>query len=213
MKRLAIVVLALFALSATQVNAWEKAPDSTLTDEQIKDIRIDGAIEDKTLTTVRDAITEVTKKDSKIKMLRVGITSQGGDAVAGFTSARILRQLSDKGEIKVEVHASGLCASACTWILASGTPGNRFIDRYTITLVHPVQRGGMFGMSCIEHKDKAKDQGDKMGNVFLETARDLYVKFTGQTKETVEKWISCGHEIAGQGQSLVDLKIADKLED
>ncbi len=200
-------------LCVTSAYAWEPKPDAALADDEVKEIRIDGVITEDTLKAVREAIKEVEKKDSKIKMLKIGITSPGGDAVAGFTSSRLLRQMSDRKRVKVEIHASGMCASACTWILASGTPGNRFVDRYTITLVHPVQKGNMFGISCVEHKDATKDQGDKMDNAFLELGRDLYMMFTGADKKTVETWLSCGHEIAGQGDSLVALKMADKVED
>ncbi len=215
MKRLIALLFAItFAIAATQSFAWEKTPDSALTDEQVKEVRIDGAIDEGTLKSVREWVTEVQKKDSKIKVLRIGITSPGGEAVSGLASARMLRQLSDKGQVKVEVNAFGLCASACTWILASGTPGSRTIDRYTLTLVHPLQRGGGFGpMICVEHKEKTKDQSDKILNSMLELGRDLYMKFTGQPKEVVEKWLSCGHEIVGFGQSLVDLRIADRVVD
>ncbi len=151
--------------------------------------------------------------DDDVDSIVFDVDSPGGEATAGFSSARLLRQLSDKGAVKVEIHASGLCASACTWILASGTPGYRYIDAFTLVLIHPVQKGSMFGSSCIERQSTEKSQDDKLGNAYLDLARDLYMKFTGQSKETVEKWLSCGHEQAGQGQLAVTLKMADVVED
>ena len=112
----------------------------------------------------------------------------------------------------VETRAEGWCASACTFIIASGTKGNRTIDPYTFTLVHPIQRGGMFGSSCVEHVKEPKEANDKAGNATLDLARDIYMKATGKDKATVEKWLTCGNEQAGQGQLLVDLGMADRVE-
>jgi ATP-dependent protease ClpP protease subunit len=170
-------------------------------------IRIDGGIDDETVKAVRAAAS-----NSDLRTLRIGITSPGGSALAGLDAARILRQLSDKG-VTVEIRASGLCASACTWILAAGTPGHRYIDRYTLFLVHPLQKGGGFGPpTCIQRDEGAKAIEQRTLNAVIEIARDLYVLFTGQAKETVDEWLTCGKELVGDGRLAVELKIADKVE-
>ncbi len=178
--------------------------------QDVKQMRIDGVISKEVLDDVRKAVAEVEK--NKMKKLEVGITSQGGDAIAGFTISRVLRKLSNTGVI-VEIHASGLCASACTWILASGTPGYRFVDKYTFILVHPVQSYRNGEVSCVTMKNPPKNVDDRVDNNYLIIARDLYMEFTGHSKETVEAWLTCGREQVGEGQLAVTLGLADKLDD
>lgn len=173
--------------------------------------RIFGIITSDTLLEVQDLVKRINQ-DSEIKVLKIDITSPGGEAIAGFTISRMLRTLSNQGKVVVEIHASGLCASACTWILASGTPGHRYIETYTFTLVHPVQTMTIMGPVCIKYISNPSNVDELVDNLFLTIARDLYMEFTGQPKAVVTEWVTCGHEKAGMGQMLVDMKIADKLE-
>ena len=176
-----------------------------------KEIRIDGGISTVDLNEVRKLIKEI-EEDSAVNKVSVGITSPGGEATAGFTIAKLFRRLSTRG-IAVEIHASGMCMSACTWILASGTPGLRFIEKDTLVLVHPVQFIGRHGLQCISYVEKPTDVDEKVGNAYLELARDLYMEFTGRDLKTVQGWMTCGREQVGRGKLAVQLGMADKIED
>jgi len=211
--RIASIVAVSLALVSSLSHAWEKKPTAAMSEEEIATLRIDDGVTGDTLKQVRKAIEDATKKDSKVKVLKVFLFSPGGDAFAGFEAARQLRKLSDAGKVTVEMHAEGLCASACTVILAAGTPGQRYIATSTFFLVHPVQRGNMFGVACVERVDNPKTQDEKTGNVILEVFRDLYMRFTGKGQKTVEEWLSCGHEKVGNGSLAVSMGIADQTED
>ncbi len=178
--------------------------------EEVKRFRIDGVIQPSTIDDVRKVIDEVETK--QLKKVVLGIISPGGEAISGFTVARMLRKLSNKGVI-VEIHAFGLCASACTWILASGTPGYRFVDKYTFVLIHPVQNMKNGEMSCMSTIKDPKTVEDRINNLYLQIAKELYMEFTGHAAKTVEEWMTCGREQAGEGQLLITLGMADKLDD
>jgi len=125
--------------------------------------------------------------------------------------ARLVRDASDKGLV-VEFHAEALCASGCTFVLAAGTPGHRFISKWALFLVHPIQGGGFGGGSCIEHSDNPKTQDEKAINAIYDLMRDSYVRYTGQTPAQVEVWLTCGNEQVGGGALAVTLNIADVAE-
>lgn len=216
-------LLSSFALSALvmflgfyqPVQAWDKANGTadSAKPEELSTLELLAEVDMDMYKLVKAKYENLTQPDSKIKVLRVDINSPGGNAVLGADIARWLRKLSDEHKIRVEIHAHGICASMCTVLLASGTPGARYIQKHTFFLVHPVQRQSMFSSSCVEHKDDAKDVSDKAGNVILEIMRDLYVEYTGQTVKEVESWVSCGSERVGQGKLAVQMKIADKVEE
>ncbi len=211
---IALSALVMFLGFYQPVQAWDKTngadsakPDEVATLELLAEVDLDM------YKLVKAKYEDVTKPDSKIKVLKVDINSPGGNAVLGADIARWLRKLSDERKIRVEIHAHGVCASMCTVLLASGTPGARYIQKHTFFLVHPVQRMSLFGSSCVEHKEKATAVEEKAGNTILEIMRDLYVEFTGQPVHEVESWVSCGSERVGQGKLAVQMKIADKVED
>lgn len=178
----------------------------------VRTLNINGEISPDVLKEVRAAVLEV-EENPNITMLRVNITSPGGEAFSGFEIAQTFRRLSDKKHIAVEIHASSLCASACSWILASGTPGHRIIHQHTLVLIHPLQRGGGFGpATCTDHRPVAKDLDDQTVNVIMDIARDLYVQFTGRPVEDVEVWLTCGKEQVNNGKLAIKLGMADILE-
>lgn len=181
--------------------------------KSVKAFNITGEINSDTLKEVRQVVQDV-EDNPEITMLKVNITSPGGEAFSGFEIAQTFRRLSDKKHVAVEVHASSLCASACSWILASGTPGHRIIHQNTLVLIHPLQRSNGFGRECVDHKpaDKVKDLDDQSVNVVMDIARDLYVWFTGRPVAEVEKWLTCGKEQVDNGQLAVKLGMADVLE-
>lgn len=175
-----------------------------------REFRIDGGISYIDVNQVRTLIKEI-EADKEIDKLVVGITSPGGEATSGFTISKLFRKLSKR--ITVEIHASGMCMSACTWILASGSPGFRFIEKDTMVLVHPIQTMGIMGPHCISFVKNPTDVDDKLGNAYLELARDLYMEYTGADKKTAEAWLTCGNEQVGRGKLAVQLHMADKLEE
>lgn len=218
MRSLLLTCLAVFALSlSSAANAWEshKKPEAAGADptsETVKVVRWEGSTDIDMLKQVRSDIESATAKDSKIKTLRVSIVSGGGPVITSLEIARLVRDASDKGLV-VEFHAEALCASGCTFVLAAGTPGHRYISKWALFLVHPPQGGGMFGAPvCIEHVDEPKTQEDKITDVLFDLMRDSYVRYTGQKPEDVEKWLTCGNELAGAGAMAVSLHIADVAE-
>jgi ATP-dependent protease ClpP protease subunit len=146
-------------------------------------------------------------KDSKVKTLRVALASGGGPVFTSLEIARLVRDASDKGLV-VEIHAEMMCASGCTLVLASGTPNHRFISKWALFLVHPPQSDG----GCVQHVDVPKTQEEKVTNVLFDLMRDAYVRFTNQSKDDVEKWLTCGNENVGNGQLAVTLHVADAVE-
>lgn len=203
-KFLAVILLSLPLLGCSGLPKFEAPSDTEV-------VMLDDEISLASVKLVKQAIENVHKDYNK-KTLRVFLSSPGGHAIAGLYVARLLQQEADRGQVVVETRAEGWCASACTFIVASGTKGHRTADPYTFVLVHPIQRGGMFGSSCVEWVKEPKDQGDKAGNAILSLARDIYMKGTGKDYFTVTEWLTCGKEIAGKGQVLVDLGMADRLE-
>ncbi len=207
MKRL-VCWLAIAVLTSISfgLNAWEthkKADVAAATSpETVKSVRWEGGTD---LDMLKQARTDLedAKRDTKIKTLRVDLTSPGGPVLTSLEIARLVRDASDGGLI-VEFHAVALCASGCTFVLAAGTPGHRYISKWALFLVHPPQ-----GQGCIEHADDAKTQEDKINNVMFDLMRDSYVRYTGQPPAEVEIWLTCGHEQAGNGTLAVTLHIAD----
>lgn len=86
-------------------------------------IRLRGAISDKTLQAVRDALPRV-QGDPIPAGLIVLLDSMGGDGVAAMNIGRLLRAS------KAHVFVTGQCASACIFILASGVM--RGASAYTV---------------------------------------------------------------------------------
>ncbi len=183
---------------------------NTLNKEQTEQITLEGVVDMDMLKTVRASIKKIQESNGQLKALRINITSPGGYALIGAELAKTLRELSDSG-VTVEFNASVLCASACTVILAAGTPGYRHITRQTLFIVHSLQSGGML-TSCVDYKEKASDQDEKASNIQWLFLRDLYVKFTGKPVKDVNDWMTCGHEQVGDGSLAIKLGIADIVD-
>lgn len=211
---IASVLVVLLVLLCGSSHAWiGKTKTQDLAENEILTIRIDDEITADTVKQVRNVIETINKKDSTIKHLQVNLWSAGGHAVAGLTVARLLQELVDSKKVTVGTYADGWCASACTFILGAGTKGYRVIDPTAFFLVHPPQRGNMFGSVCVEHVNDPKEVGEKAGNTLLDISRELYMKASGRSKEEVESWLSCGHEMVGSGKLAVEMGLADKVED
>jgi hypothetical protein len=203
----ALFLLATLMLPASSYSWTKPAADEVKSDE-VKSVRWEGDTDLDMLKQVRTDLGDATAKDSKIKVLRVSLMSPGGPVITSLEIAHLVRKASDKGLI-VEIHAEALCASGCTWVLASGTPGKRYISKYALFLVHPIQGE----MGCVQHVDKPKAPDEKLINALLDIARDAYMRYTGRDKATVENWLSCGQEQVGGGDLAKSLNMADQLED
>jgi ATP-dependent protease ClpP protease subunit len=204
-------VVALF-LSGSAFAWQQEATEAAAAPETVMDVRYEGETDYDMLKQVRSDLERAQAKDSKIKVFRVHVMSPGGPVLTSLEIARMLRDASDAG-LTVEIHAVGMCASGCTFLLASGTPGQRYISKYALFLVHPPQRGGMFeGPTCVKHVDKPKTQDDKVTDAILDLMADAYMRYTNHDRATVEGWITCGDERVGNGTLAVTLAIADKAE-
>lgn len=143
-------------------------------------------------------------------ILQVTLVSPGGNVVTSLEIARLVREASDRGVI-VEIHATALCASGCTFVLAAGTPGHRFIGVQTLYLVHPIQAG--MG-SCVDRKavEGQTGQDAKILNTLYDFMVASYARYSGHPASEIETWFVCGQEQAGGGVVAVKLGLADRTE-
>lgn len=203
---------AMLFLIVGAASAWQTPKTDALPEEQVMTVRYDGPTDVDMLKSVRSDIERATAKDSKIKVLKVRILSPGGPVISSLEIARLLRDASDAGLV-VEIHAEALCASGCTFVLAAGTPGKRYISRYALFLVHPPQRGGGWGeLECVNHVAKPKTQDDKITDALLDLMVDSYARYTGKDRSVIEDWLTCGNENVGSGQLAVTMGLADQVE-
>lgn len=200
-------------LLVSPLTAWE-APKKEVVpevDKSVKDVRWEGVADIDMLKQVRADI-DAARRDKDVKTLRVALLSPGGPAVTALEIARLTRQASTKGLV-MELHAEALCASACTLILAAGTPGKRFVADSTLMLVHPLQQGSGWGAAtCVKYVHDPKTESDKVGNAVMDLFRDAYVRYTARPAAEVEQWLTCDNEQAGGGELAVKLGMADKVE-
>ncbi len=171
----------------------------------VKEVRWEGDIDWDMLKTVREDLR--VAKASKVTTLRVDLAGPGGSVNFAQEISRIVRDASDAGLI-VEMHAAAMCMSGCTLILASGTPGHRYMSKWAMFMVHPPQHNG----ECLRHTDNPLTQDQKTANATLDLMRDHYMRYTNQSKATVEKWLTCGNENVGSGALAVALHVADAVE-
>lgn len=167
----------------------------------------DADMMDKTRVAIKEAL------DQKVKKLKITLISNGGPVFTSIEIARLIRNASDKNGLIVEIHAQAVCASGCTLILASGTPGYRYIDKLTLFLIHPPQQGGGFTPpTCVEWPKEIKTVEDKINRTVLILMRDAYMRFTKMEKAHVTSIITCGNESVGNGELAVKMGLADKVE-
>ena len=166
---------------------WEGTTDNTMLEQARKDLD--------------------TAKAADAYILKVTISSYGGPVTSGLEIERLVREARNSGLI-VEFHATAECASMCTIILASGSPGHRYIQKQILFLVHSIQMNN----ECVKFVDNPTDVDDKVGNVQLTQIRASYMLNTGQPEGTVQYWTTCGNELVGGGDLAVVMKIADQTE-
>lgn len=165
---------------------------------------------------VGDAMLAQVQKDiegaqlAQQKTLYVELTSPGGTVLDGLSIAYRIERARDAG-MTVEIKALGYCMSACTFILASGSPGHRFVERDAKILVHPPQNETPFGSSCVSKPSDPKDLEDRSVVIMFEDVIDIYVRSTGRSVAEVTKWMTCGNEVVGHGEMAVSMGLADKV--
>ncbi len=173
---------------------------------RVPTVRLIGGTDIDMLDKVREAIGSAQHNGRKF--VRFEIISPGGPVFAAFEIARTIRDAYDRDGMVVEIHAVTMCASGCTIVLSSGTPGHRFINQATMFLVHPIQTSN----GCLENPPVPTDQGEKVTSTVYSMLRDAYVRYTLQSPETVQDWLICGKEKVGRGMLAVDMHIADAVE-
>lgn len=172
-----------------------------------EELSLEGETGIEMLQQVREATKDLRSRDRLV----VTITSPGGPVITSLEIARLLRAASDRGAI-VEVHARALCASGCTFVLAAGTPGQRFIGKETFFLVHPPQQGGGFSApTCLSFR-AVQGVEDKVVNEILREMLTAYMVYTGRSERTVLDWIACGNERVGNGRLALEMGIADQVD-
>lgn len=203
------LLLAASLALCTPALAW--APEHvSASPDTIKSVRWEGQTDIDMLKQVRADIESAS--DGKIKTLKVALVSPGGPVITSLEIARLIRDTTERTGLVIEIHAEALCASGCTFVLASGTPQHRFISKWALFLVHPPQGGGFGEASCISHVDNPKTQQDKITDVLFDLMRDHYVRYTGASPAEVEEWLTCGNEQVGSGELAVRLNMADATE-
>jgi len=211
MKRAFLSVLLAFLL-ASPAWAWE-APPAGKKPEEVRTLEVlwEGSTDLDMLRQVRLDLARA--KEGEYKTLRVFLLSPGGPVITSLEIARLVRQASTE-TLTIEIQAVGLCASGCTFVLAAGTPGNRYISRWALFLIHAPQRGSfMAAPECVSFNKEPKDVNERADNAVLLLMRDMYVWLTAKPATEVEKWLSCGFELVGSGEEAVKLGVADKLSD
>uniref|UniRef100_A0A6C0KF05 Protease n=1 Tax=viral metagenome TaxID=1070528 RepID=A0A6C0KF05_9ZZZZ len=110
--------------------------------DPVPPIKIEGEINDKTLSTLKKKIARCVNVGQKLLML--DINSPGGDAYAALSIMELMKSCKDVEFLTV---VSGLAASAAALIFACGTKGKRYMAPNGRLLIHSVQSDiGMVNM-------------------------------------------------------------------
>ena len=168
-----------------------------------------GEVDDKLLSRITDDINAAQRDN--ILLLHASITSMGGTVWDGLAIASRVRGASDGG-LTVEITARGYCASACTFILAAGTPGHRLAAPDAFILVHAPWSDGPFGIhQCVTRPDVLATLEDKHAALVLDSVVKAYIRYTGASTSDVEAWLKCDTEHSGFGGEAVELHLADRV--
>lgn len=169
------------------------------------DVIWEGVTDIDMLNKVRADLAEAKLKN---KNLRVQLLSGGGPVIGCLEISRQVRNASDAG-ILVEIHGSGIVASCGTFILASGTPGHRYISSSTLFLMHAPQARSMYGPECVKWTDDPKTEDEKVANEIITLMVQAYERFTGKTG--AKAWLGCDASAVGVAVAL-ERGVADKVE-
>ena len=186
--------MCLTLLAATNVKAqaivrWEGATDLDMYHQVQKDLAL------------------AVKKH--IQVLTVSLSSPGGPVLTSLEIAKLVRDTEETTGLIVEIHASMICASGCTFVLAAGTPGHRYIAREILFLVHSMHNSTE---ECTVYVPDPKTQDDKATDLTFDLMRSAYMRYTGRSLAEVTHWTTCGEELVGKGNLAVMLNMADRTE-
>lgn len=143
--------------------------------------------------------------------LTITLLSPGGSVFATVELSQLIKERRAAGTI-VEIHGRSLVASGATVLLAAGTPGYRFIKKRTFAVVHGVQRISPFGQVCVAYNPSATSDTDRLDNHHVIVMAQEYADSTHQPLAVTLKWLECAEAHIGNGDMLVNLHIADKVE-
>jgi len=135
MKRWLVVAMVVSLLFGGMAWAEEKKPQGLILPEGVSKygdtiyMRIDSMDFKGTRETFL-ALQEWNWKTVKIDLL-----TSGGSLFGAMGMISIFKDLQAQGKI-VEIKAQGIVASAGVLIFLAGTPGHRFIDKYTMLMLH-----------------------------------------------------------------------------
>jgi ATP-dependent protease ClpP protease subunit len=165
------------------------------------------SITGETLGKVRQAVDRAVA--SECEALQVEIFSPGGGAFESIEVAQTLRRARHK--LRIETIGRSQVVSGATFILASGSPGHRYIEENAVFMVHGVQVGNYFTSECKGVTLPAETETDKYINRLIEALAQEYSNATGVPLEETEAWLICGNESVGGGQLAIDMGLADRL--
>jgi len=133
--------------------------------------------------------------------------------VSGFEVIRLVEQAKTSG-MAVEFHGGGMVASMATVLIASGSPGHRYVYEHAFVVIHGIQvQAGPFGESeCFSPTTVPVNERDRTGLQLTDTMIALLAGYAGQPVEVAASWLTCGNEQYGDGWLLVKLGLADLVE-
>ena len=142
-------------------------------------------------------------------VLRVSLFSPGGSVFDTLRITGFMENAKEQGLI-IEVHGHTLIASGATFVLAAGSAGHRRVAEGTVVLVHGIQ-AGWYG--CIDYKPNPETEDQKLLNVIYERMVIEYSKLSGKPIKETWGWLVCSNAQAGDGHLLVNLGLADRVEE
>jgi len=174
----------------------------------------EGGIDYGMVEKAREQITAAQLQG--IKELQIQFASPGGAVIPALMLVREVLGARTHGLV-VAIHGHSVVASAGIWVLGAGTPGRRTIAKRTLVLVHGLQVGGGFYSvpECVDDTKLAERDHESRQAIqaLLQMIREMEAELSGKTVETVREWSLCGKERAGNGSLLVELGLADHVED
>lgn len=212
-KHLSALLALLLFVSPVAAGEWKTPPPKAAVEQVEETLAVlwEGETDLDMLKQVRIDISRALY--DKKKVLAVTLLSPGGPVITSLEITRQVKLAREKGLI-VEIRGVALIASGATFVLSAGTPGRRFISRYTFFLVHPPQSSSWGGApECLTNVPDPKSVQEKAINAILRIMRDMYMEFTKKSQEEVEKWLTCGNEIVGSGELALSLGMADEVRE
>jgi ATP-dependent protease ClpP protease subunit len=176
--------------------------------DETVDIYVDGYIVDAPTQEILRAYwgdeTSVSYKSirdqvlaAKPKTVNVYINSGGGQVVDAMAIHDFFIDLENKGTT-INRYGRGIIASAATYLLMGK---NSEISENSWFMIHNVSGGAWGDVNDIEN-------AAKLMRKFNNQVRDLYAQYTGESADTIEKWMN--EETWFTGKEAVDKKFVDK---